>query len=233
MPESGVAAVVFDLDGVLIDSEPVWDAAKHEVTERAGGRWREGAGIEMLGMSGPEWAEFMRTELEIPLPFEEIGRRVVEGVLTRLAEHVPLMPEARPTLEGIAARWPLALASSADRPVIDTVLAVAGAAALFAATVSSAEAGRGKPAPDVYLEAARRLGVEPDTAVAIEDAGNGMRSAVAAGMTLIAIPNVNTPVEPEALDLADLVLGRLGELTPEVVERAAHLRRSTPPRRRP
>ncbi len=220
MSDSAVAAVVFDLDGVLVDSEPVWDAAKHEVTERAGGRWRDTAGTEMLGMSGPEWAEFMRVELDIPLPPAEIWQRVVDGVLRRLEDHVPLIPGARQAVETVAARWPVAVASSADRPVIEKVLAAAGIASLFAATVSSAEAGRGKPAPDVYLMAARRLGVPAPEAVAIEDAGNGMRSAVAAGMALVAIPNASTPVDPDALALADLVLDSIAQLGPEAILRA-------------
>lgn len=220
MSDSAVAAVVFDLDGVLVDSEPVWDAAKHEVTEQAGGRWRESAGTEMLGMSGPEWAEFMRVELGIPLPADEIWPRVVDGVLRRLDAHVPLIPGARQAVEAVADRWPIAVASSADRPVIEKVLDVAGIASLFAATVSSAEAGRGKPAPDVYVMAARRLGVPAEDAVAIEDAGNGMRSAAAAGMALIAIPNANTPVDPDALALADLVLESIEQLGPEAIVRA-------------
>jgi len=220
MSDSAVAAVVFDLDGVLVDSEPVWDAAKHEVTEQAGGRWRESAGTEMLGMSGPEWAEFMRVELGIPLPADEIWQRVVDGVLRRLDAHVPLIPGARQAVEAVADGWPIAVASSADRPVIEKVLDVAGIASLFAATVSSAEAGRGKPAPDVYLMAARRLGVPAEDAVAIEDAGNGMRSAAAAGMALIAIPNANTPVDPDALVLADLVLESIEQLGPEAIVRA-------------
>jgi|SRR5450755_1734479 HAD superfamily hydrolase (TIGR01509 family) len=220
MSDSAVAAVVFDLDGVLVNSEPVWDAAKHEVTERAGGRWRESAGTEMLGMSGPEWAEFMRTELEIPLPADEIWQRVIDGVLRRLEDHVPLIPGARLAVEAVAARWPIAVASSADRPVIEKVLEAAGIASLFAVTVSSAEAGRGKPAPDVYQLAARRLGVSAQDTVAIEDAGNGMRSAVAAGMALIAIPNASTPVDPDSLALADLVLDSIAQLEPEVILRA-------------
>jgi HAD superfamily hydrolase (TIGR01509 family) len=232
MSDSAVAAVVFDLDGVLVDTEPVWDAAKREVTEQAGGRWRESAGAEMLGMSGPEWAEFMRVELGIPLPSDEIWRRAVDGVLRRLDAHVPLIPGARQAVEAVAARWPIAVASSADRPVIEKVLDAAGIASLFGATVSSAEAGRGKPAPDVYLMAARRLGMPPDKAVAIEDAGNGMRSAVAAGMALIAIPNTSTPVDPDAVALADLVLESIEQLGPEAIERAA-ARRSVRGRQAP
>jgi HAD superfamily hydrolase (TIGR01509 family) len=225
MSKSRVAAVVFDLDGVLVDTEPVWNAAKHDVVARASGCWRESASMDMLGMSGPEWSEYMRDELAVPLSAREIGRLVVEGVLGRLGGELPLMPDMRRAIKDVAARWPIGLASSADRAVIDAVLEAAEVSSLFAATVSSAEAGRGKPAPDVYLEAVRRLAVPADAAVAIEDSGNGMRSAVAAGMTLIAIPNASTPVEPDALARADLVLGGLGELSPKTIERAAHARR--------
>jgi HAD superfamily hydrolase (TIGR01509 family) len=220
-----VAAVVFDMDGVIVDTEPLWNEVKREVATAAGGRWEPRAETEMLGMSGPEWAAYLHDEMAVPLAPAEIARRVVAGMVQRLSDHVPVLPGAPEAVAAIAARWPIALASSADRPVIEAVLDHAGIAAHFTATVTSEEAGRGKPAPDAYLEAARRLGVAPEAAVAVEDSPNGMRSAAAAGMALVAVPNPSVPAEPDALALAGVVLdGGVAALTPAVVERAAAAR---------
>ena len=216
-----VEAVVFDLDGVLVETEPVWADAKRALVMETGGRWRDDAPTAMLGMSGPEWSEYLRDELGVPLPAHEIRDRVVQGVLARLDAGVPLIPGASRAVAAIAARWPLALASSADRPVIDAVLRAAGLSDAFAITVTSDEAGRGKPAPDVYLVATERLGVEPQAAVAVEDSGNGIRAATAAGLALIAIPSAHAPLDDGVLDLASLVLPTIAELTPNAVERAA------------
>jgi len=213
-----VSAVVFDLDGVLVDTEPVWADAKRELTLAAGGHWSTDAPIAMLGMSGPEWSQYMHDELSLPLAPEVIRERVVEGVLQRLAEAVPLIAGAHKAVTAIAARWPVGLASSADRPVIDAVLEAAGLDNVVRVSVSSDEAGAGKPAPDVYLAAAARLGVAAQAAVAIEDSANGMRSAKAAGMRLIAIPNQHAPVDDGVLRIADVVLAAITELTPATVE---------------
>jgi HAD superfamily hydrolase (TIGR01509 family) len=217
-----VAAVVFDLDGVLVDTEPLWADAKREVTDAHGGRWREDAPAAMLGMSGPEWSAYMRDELAIPLAAPEIRAQVVDPMLRRIAAGVPLLDGAGAAVEALAQRWPLGLASSADRPVIEAVLDATGLARFFQSVVASDEAGRGKPAPDVYLAAAARLSVAPDTAVAVEDSGNGMLAAIAAGMGVIAIPRPHTPVDPAILEQADVVLDSTTELTPEQVERALY-----------
>ena len=218
-----VAAVVFDLDGILVDTEPYWAAAKLEVTERHGGRWRDSAPVEMLGMSGPEWAQFMHDELAVALPPEQIRDEVVDSMLRRIAAGVPLLDGARDAVTALAERWPLGLASSADRPVIEAVLDATGLSSFFRTWVASDEAGRGKPAPDVYLAAVERLGVAPQAAVAVEDSSNGMRAAKAAGLGLIAIPIAHTPVDPDALASAGVVLESIRELTPEQVDRALGL----------
>ena len=218
---SGAAAVAFDLDGVIVDTEPYWADAKREVVLDAGGHWSDDAPTAMLGMSGPEWAQYLRDELGVPLPPPEIRKRVVASMLARLRDGAPLLPGAAEAVERIAGRWPLALASSADRPVIEAVLETAGLAGFFKVVVASDEVGRGKPAPDVYVAAAERLGVDPSSVVGIEDSPNGMRAVKAAGMALVAIPNPNTGVGDDVLAMADVVLQSVGELTPEVVERAA------------
>jgi HAD superfamily hydrolase (TIGR01509 family) len=212
-----IEAVVFDLDGVLVDSESVWDASRRAVVEDGGGRWREGATEEMIGMSSPEWSRYLHDELNVALAPEEINTRVVDRVLGSYRDAVPLLPGAVDAVRRLAARWPLGLASSANRPVIDAVLERAGLRESFKVTVSGEEVERGKPAPDVYLEAARRLGVEPAAAAAVEDSSNGLRSAAAAGMLVVAVPNREFPPQPDALALAALTIPSLEQLTPEAI----------------
>ena len=212
-----IEAVVFDMDGVLLDSEAVWDSAREELARERGGRWHEGAQQDMMGMSSTEWSEYMHETIGLPESPDEINAEVVRRMSVRYRERLPLVPGAVEAVERLAPHWPLGLASSSNRPLIDLALELAGLASRFRATVSSEEVGRGKPAPDVYLETARRLGVDPTRAAAVEDSHNGILSGRAAGMRVIAIPNPEFPPRPEALDAADVVLGSIGELTPAVV----------------
>ena len=212
-----MAAVIFDLDGVLVDSETAWNDVRRELVERSGGTWREDAQRAMMGMSSPEWSGYMRDVLGVPLAPQEISTEVVASLERRYRERLPLIDGAREAVVRLAAQRRLGLASSANRPVIDLVLAEAALADLFEATVSSEEVPRGKPAPDVYLEAARRLASDPARCVAIEDSSNGLRSAAAAGMSVIAIPNAAFPPDPDALALADAVLESIDALQPELV----------------
>jgi HAD superfamily hydrolase (TIGR01509 family) len=216
-----VAAVIFDLDGVLVDSERVWGTVREELTRDRGGKWQPGALRAMMGMSSLEWSRYMHDELDVPLPPSEISREVVKRVEEHYAQHLPLIAGAVDAVRRLATRWPLGLASSANREIIDTVLELTGLRDSFAATVSSEEVPRGKPAPDVYLEAARRLGVEPATAAAVADSTNGLLSAKAAGMTVIALPNRDFPPTPEGLAAADVVIDSLYALTPEKIELVA------------
>jgi HAD superfamily hydrolase (TIGR01509 family) len=211
------AAVIFDLDGVLVDSEAAWDQARRDLVDQVGGTWTPEATKAMMGMSSGEWSRYVRDELGVPLSLDEINAAVVENIERRYRAVLPLIPGAVDAVRRLAARWPLGLASSSNRPIIDLVLEQSGLSPCFAATVSSEEVGRGKPAPDVYLEAARRLGVEPRECVAIEDSSNGMRSAAAAGLKIVAIPNLEFPPDPDALELADVVLESIDDLTADVV----------------
>lgn len=215
-----VQAVVFDLDGVLVDSEQVWDAARRELVEETGGEWREGATEEMLGMSSPEWSAYVRDELGVQLEPAEISSRVVDHLADHYRRELPLLPGAQDAVRRMAARWPLGLATSSNREIIDLFLELSGLAGCFAATLSSEEVARGKPAPDVYLEVVRRLEAEPARCVAIEDSTSGLRSAAAAGLAVVAVPNPHFPPEPDAVALADVVLDSLDELTAERVEHA-------------
>lgn len=212
-----IAAVIFDLDGVLLDSESAWVRVKKEYTEETGGHWQERAQWDMLGMSSIEWSRYMHDELGVPVDPERISSDVADRLVELYRKRLPLLPGATAAVGSLVAEWPLGLASSSNRNVIDLVLDLAGIAGEFAATVSSEEVQRGKPAPDVYLEAARRLGVDPAACAAVEDSTNGIRSAHAAGMVVIAVPNRDFPPEPEALDLAAVVLDSLEDLSPEQV----------------
>jgi len=177
-----IEAVVFDLDGVLLDSEQVWDEVREELVKERGGRWHDRAQTEMMGMSSIEWSRYMHDELGVPDPPREISADVVRRLEEVYRQRLPLIDGAHEAVERLAARWP-----------------------------------RGKPEPDVYLEAARGLGVPPERCAAVEDSHNGIRSAKAAGMRVIAIPNQHYPPGEEALALADVTLSSLAELTPSIV----------------
>ena len=215
-----IESVVFDLDGVIVDSEQVWDDVREQLVRERGGRWHEGAQAAMMGMSSPEWSRYMHDELGLPESPEAINDEVVRLMLERYRESLPLIDGAVEAVERLAAELTLGVASSSNRPLIEAVLERAGIAGRFAAVVSSEEVARGKPAPDVYLEAARRLGVEPALCAAVEDSSNGIRAAHAAGMRVLALPNAHYPPAPDALALADVVLASPGELTPELVRTA-------------
>jgi HAD superfamily hydrolase (TIGR01509 family) len=216
-----IEAVVFDLDGVLLDTEELWDEARRQIAEERGGRWRPDAQRAMMGMSSPEWSRYMYDVIGLPDPPERISEEVIERLAELYRRELPLVDGAIEAVRRIGARWPLGIASSSNRPLIDLFLELTGTRDLFSATVSSEEVAHGKPAPDVYLEAARRLEVGPERCAAIEDSENGIRSASAAGMLVVAIPNRVFPPSTEALALTDVVLDSLAELTPEAIERAS------------
>jgi HAD superfamily hydrolase (TIGR01509 family) len=213
-----IEAVVFDLDGVLLDSEQLWDETREQLAKERGGRWHDRAQRDMMGMSSREWSRYMHETIGLPESPEDINREVVERLAAAYREQLPVIPGAREAVERLAARWPLGLASSSNRELIDLALELLGVRRLFKATVSSEEVARGKPAPDVYLEAARRLGVDPAHTAAIEDSHNGILAAKAAGMRVIAIPNRHFPPDERALEQADLVLDSPAGLTAEAVE---------------
>jgi HAD superfamily hydrolase (TIGR01509 family) len=214
---TAIAAIIFDLDGVLVDSEAVWDDVRMRFVEENGGHWYDGAQRDMMGMSSVEWSRYVHDRLGVDMDPEEISREVADRVAGTYREKLPLLPGAVEAVRSLGAEWPLGLASSSNRHVIDLVLELAGVADAFQATVSSEEVGAGKPAPDVYLETAKRLGKEAPASAAIEDSTNGIRSAHAAGMAVVAVPNEDFPPEPGALELADVKLKSLTEVTPETI----------------
>jgi HAD superfamily hydrolase (TIGR01509 family) len=213
-----IKAVVFDLDGVLIDSEATWSAVRQQFVEEHGGRWHVDAQRDMMGMSSPEWSRYMHDRLGVGLAPERISDDVTASVAAQYHRRVPLLPGATETVSALAVRWPLGLASSANRSLIELVLKQTQLERHFVDSVSSEEVARGKPAPDVYLEAARRLRIPPQTCVAVEDSTNGIQAAVAAAMRVIVIPNRDFPPDRHVLARANRVLGALGELRPDVIE---------------
>ena len=226
-----IEAVVFDLDGVILDTEELWNEVREGLARERNGRWSDTAQADMMGMSSTEWSRYMHDVVGLEEPPEEINREVVRRMLERYAARLPLIDDAVEAVRRLADEWPLGLASSSNRELIDRALDVSGLAPCFRATVSSEEVARGKPAPDVYLEAARRLEVPPGACAAVEDSASGLRSAHAAEMRVVAIPNAAFPPPADALALADLVLGSISELDREAVSASADGRDSSRPAR--
>ena len=212
-----IVAVVFDMDGVLVDTEHLWDEVREELTGEWGGRYTPEAQEAMMGMSSHEWSRYLHETVGLRESPETINAEVVRRMLAAYRSHLPLIDGAVEAVRRLAGDFTLAVASSSNRPLIDGVLEAAGIAECFAATVSSEEVARGKPAPDVYLEAARRVGVEPARCAAIEDSHGGIRSAKAAGMRVVAVPNPTYPPDEESLSLADVTLASLAELSREKI----------------
>ncbi|MFV2113988.1 HAD family hydrolase [Micromonospora sp. LOL_025] len=212
-------AVVFDLDGVIVDSEPVWEEVRRAYVAAHGGTWQPDTQRRLMGMSTGEWARYLSGELGVDRSAEQVAAEVVEEMTRRYAARVPLIDGADEVVRRLAERWPLGLASSSPTRLIAAALAATGLTDAFGATLSTEETARGKPAPDVYLAVAERLGVDPARCVAVEDSSNGVRSAAAARMTVVAVPHGAYPLDPDAERLAALVLGSVGELTPETVDR--------------
>jgi HAD superfamily hydrolase (TIGR01509 family) len=212
-----IEAVVFDLDGVLVDSEPEWEQVRRQLVAERGGHWTADAQHRLMGMSTGEWARYLSEDLGVGLPPETVARLVIERMAVRYAERLPLMPGAVEAVRRLAADWPLGLASSSPPSLIAAVLDTASLRSSFTAVMSTEEVDRGKPAPDIYLAVAGRLGRRPQRCAAVEDSSNGLRSAAAAGMAVIAVPHPSYPPDPDALGQAAVVLPGLAELTPDVI----------------
>jgi len=213
-----IEAVVFDLDGVLIDSEPVWEQVRRSYVAECGGRWPVDAQDRLMGMSTPEWARYLSEEAGVGRQPAAVAAAVVERMAHRYAEDLPLIPGALEALCRLGDRWPLGLASSSPRSLIDSMLAAAGLTHRFAVTVSTEEVPRGKPAPDVYLAAVQSLGLPPERCVAVEDSTNGLLAAAAAELVVVALPRPEYRPSAEALGLALIVATHLDELTTSTIE---------------
>ena len=210
--------MIFDLDGVLVDSEIWWDDVRRAFARDHGRTWDEADRAAVMGANSRAWSRIMRERMALDLPDETIERAIVEAVVERYRlEGAPEIPGAVEAVRRIAAARPVAVASSAHRAVIDASLAATGLTDIFLVVVSSDEVEHGKPAPDVYLEAARRLDADPADCLVVEDSYNGVRAARAAGMTVVLVPNGSVPPAPGTHELAHVVLERLADLEPERV----------------
>jgi HAD superfamily hydrolase (TIGR01509 family) len=212
-----VQAVVFDLDGVLVDSEPLWDEIRRAVVADAGRAWPTDATRALQGMSTPEWSAYLIDVIGVPGRPEDVAAMVIDAMVARYRKNLPLLPGAIEAVERLANHWPLGLASSSPRQLIATVLDSADLASRFQVTVSTEEVTAGKPSPAVYNDVVRRLAADASRVVAIEDSSNGLRSASAAGVRVIAIPNRTYPPQPDALALASTVVASLDDLTQALV----------------
>jgi HAD superfamily hydrolase (TIGR01509 family) len=216
-----IAAIVFDLDGVLIDSEPVWERVRRDLVAERRGHWAPDAQRKLMGMSTQEWARYLSEDLGVGLPPAEVAAAVIDRMAASYREHLPLLPGAVEAVHRLAARWPLGLASSAPAVLIETVLDSASLQAFFQVTMSTEQVPHGKPAPDIYLAVTARLGFPPPDCAAIEDSSNGLRSAAAAGLRVVAVPRPQYPPDPDALAQVSLVLPSLADLTPTAVSALA------------
>ena len=212
-----IEAVLFDLDGVLIDSEPVWEEVRRAFVSERGGKWLPDTQRRLMGMSTVEWARYLSVELGVGMAPDEVADEVIRRMAERYKVALPLLPAAVEVVTLLSRRWRLGLASSSPTKLIEVVLNRSGLAPFFVVAISTEEVARGKPAPDVFLAVAARLAVAPGLCAAVEDSSNGLRSATASGMRVIAIPPPRIP-EPDALAAADLVLHRLEELDVHTIE---------------
>jgi HAD superfamily hydrolase (TIGR01509 family) len=214
-----IAAVVFDLDGVIIDSEEVWEEVRRGYVASFGRSFRPDTQDRMMGMNTQEWSTHLAEEVGVPRTPAEVADDVLAQMAERYRADLPLIPGSVESVRRIGGRFPLALASSSARVLIDQVLATAGLTDAFQVTLSTEEVPRGKPHPDVYLTAAEKLGLAPAVCAAVEDSSNGLRSAGAAGLAVVAIPHGVYPPAPDALAMASLVVSDLRELTVEAIDR--------------
>ncbi|WP_229069810.1 HAD family phosphatase [Actinoplanes sp. DH11] len=215
--KQSIEAVVFDLDGVIIDTEEVWEEVRRGYVAEFGREFRPDSQDRMMGMSTGEWSAHLADEVGVPRTAEQVAADVLGRMAQRYTEALPLIPGAVEVVRALGEHYRLALASSSARLLIDQVLRTAGLTGAFEVTLSTEEVPRGKPAPDVYLTAVAKLGLTPAVCAAVEDSSNGLRSAAAAGLAVIAVPHGVYPPAADALAAASRVVTGIAEVTPEMI----------------
>jgi HAD superfamily hydrolase (TIGR01509 family) len=217
--DAAIAAVVFDLDGVLVDTQIWWREVRDAWAADHGVTWRDEDERSTMGANTRQWARTMGERAGLgPEHDADVARSIVDALVERYrANGPPRIPGAVHAARRIAAAYPVAVASGAPRRLIDVALLTTGLHDVVRIVVSADDVAHGKPAPDVYLEAARRLGVEPSRCLVVEDSANGIRSARAAGMVVALVPNAKVPPEGGAAELADRVVDRLEQLDPPAI----------------
>ena len=210
-----IRAVIFDLDGVIVDSEIWWHEARVAWAAERGLTWGHADSTTVMGANSRGWARIMRDRMCLPEADEPAIEADIVGRVTERYRHgAPEIEGAVGAVRRLAAAWPVAVASSAHREVIDAALAATGLLDVIPIVVSSDEVAHGKPQPDVYREAARRLGIPAADCLVVEDSLNGVRAGVAAGMTVVLVPNASVPPAAGTADFAHHVLDRLADLEP-------------------
>ncbi|HLA69560.1 MAG TPA: HAD family phosphatase [Bacteroidota bacterium] len=211
--KSPVKAVIFDLDGLLVDSEPVWFKVRTGMFRRFGLVWTDDDQKALMGRNTRSWIDYVEVKLDGKLSREEIVRETLEGMVRGYRTHeVRIMPGAQDALDYSSERYAIGLASGSPLILIEAALKSNDWTDRFAEVLSSDDVPHGKPAPDVYLEVMKRLGVSPAESVVVEDSGSGILAGKAAGASVVAVPNVNLMPPKDILNAADIVIGSLAAL---------------------
>jgi mannitol-1-/sugar-/sorbitol-6-/2-deoxyglucose-6-phosphatase len=212
-----IQAVVFDMDGVLIDSEGYWFEVRSEFAAARGKSWSMDDQYQAMGRSTRSWAEVMQKRLNLDMSLDDIIDDLRIRLLERYERHMPILPGAIEAVHLSASAYRVALASGSPTWVIQRVVQLTGLDKVFQAVIYGDDMVHGKPAPDIYLEAARRLDVLPRDSLGIEDSANGIRSLKAAGMVALAVPSPSFPLPDEIVKMVDLTLPSLEHFTLDLV----------------
>lgn len=208
-----IEAVIFDMDGLLVDSEPVWDQARRAMAAQAGKDWNQDDHRACMGVSTLEWASYMIRRLELSLAPQEVADAIIARMVEMYRERIPFLPGALEAVDLAVRHYPAAVASGSPPRLIDVVVNSPALRGKFRVVVDSDGLPAGKPAPDVYLETARRLGIAPERCVCLEDSANGILAGKRAGMAVIAVPDPRFSPARQALEQADVVLSSLEEFS--------------------
>lgn len=208
-----IAAVMFDMDGLLVDSEPVWDEARSMMARSVGKSWNRADHKAVMGVSTEEWVDYMIRRLDLNLPPQTVETEIIAQMVALYERRIPFFKGASKAVALAADAFPTGLASGSPRRLIDTVTRHPALKDKFKAILSADQTGRGKPAPDVYLAAAAALAVAPEVCVCLEDSGNGILAGKSAGMRVIAIPDPRFPPSTEKLAQADVILESLSQFS--------------------
>jgi HAD superfamily hydrolase (TIGR01509 family) len=217
-----IDAVVFDMDGILVDSEVYWRECREAFARDRGLIWTAEDQHHAMGRNTLEWAQVMRERLKLDLSPEAIAEEMIQRVQARYEARLPLLPGALEAVHAVAGRYRMALASGSPPPIIRFVIDRAELQDVFEAVIYGEEMSHGKPAPDIYLETLRQLDLPPSQAVGIEDSANGVRALKAAGMIAVAVPSPGFSLPDDVLALADRVLDSMVQLSVAVIDGLDH-----------
>ena len=208
-----VKAVIFDLDGLLVDSEPVWFHVRTEMFQRFRIAWTTQDQKALMGKNTQAWIDYVYEKLGGKLSRDEVTNQTLDGMIRSYQTgHVRLMPGAQKAIEYCSSIATLGLASGSPKVLIDAALESNGWKGVFKEVLSSDEVPHGKPAPDVYLEVMKRLGMKPRECVVVEDSGSGILAGRASGAKVIAVPNKELMPPSEALANADKIIESLDDI---------------------